>query len=125
MKPEKYVRKGDPPGVWSAHRLSTCSSRSATLFSIRKMSISSSEKERATVLEDRSFIISTIRNLHVPEIGQHIGGGHRGDSLRLGPTPTGLPVTIEFLVCHSHGVCWRRNRGDGRVRGAGGSQKEG
>lgn len=34
-------------------RLSTCSSRSATLFSMRKISISSCEKERAMVLQSR------------------------------------------------------------------------
>lgn len=37
-------------------RLSICSSRSATLFSMRKMSISSAEKDRAIVLLQRSRV---------------------------------------------------------------------
>ena len=46
------LRKGMP----ATDRLSICSSRSATLFSMRKMSISSAEKDRAIVLWQRSSV---------------------------------------------------------------------
>lgn len=70
-------------GKRGTDRLSTCSCRSATLFSMRKMSISSAEKERASVLRIGEGVSFKNWNVELgePEVRRTIAvGGHLASS---------------------------------------------
>ncbi len=75
----------------SAHRLSTWSSRSATLFSMRKMSINSWGKERAIVLQWGKEVAVSITSIPTLSPG-------RGENARLRSAAIWLPVAVELFV---------------------------
>jgi hypothetical protein len=112
-------------GEGTTDRRSTCSSRSVTLFSMRKMSISSCENIWAMVLHlgRRASVLlrsrcCAARRGRARELRRRrrIGAGHA----RLRAATAGLPLAVELLVGQGHGCgCrgGRKMRCDARVGG--------
>lgn len=72
---------------------------------MRKMSISSAEKERAIVLFNHPML-SAILSIDVVRGGGHKKGGGLCQDVRLWATAVGDPVAIELLVgSHDDTIC--------------------
>jgi hypothetical protein len=109
------VLRGFPCAAVLSHFLSTLWSRSATLFSIRKMSISSALKERAIVLFGQAHVSLSSRLLGRldPKRGA-LSRAREKENSRLRTAAIWLPVTLELIVGSVHscgGVLCARHDG--------------
>lgn len=102
VAPHSSAKKTCDVARWVTHRSSNLASRSATLLSIRKISSSSAEKDRAIVLATAVYCQHAI-----------IANVERRADSRLWAAATGLPVLLKILIGYEINL-WSRRSGSAR-----------